>query len=323
MKKIILSAISGAALLASCNGGESSDSNTLAFNGLNNQSDSLSYFLGSNSAKSLAAGNMQALISTGSFMKGYKDGEAGDSILVGQEFIPRIQKISEAQRTAELTPIKLTNNISFSGLKTKKDSVSYFIGADIHRGLQSFGMDVYFQDHAFLQGFIDQTNGDSLILSDNDGAAIANAIQQEKQAEKDKEQAAQFEDKIAADVAYLNGISEKEGVITLPSGLRYEILKAGNGPKPKATDVVSTHYHGTLIDGTVFDSSVERGEPAQFPVNRVIPAWIEALQLMPVGSKWKLYAPYQLAYGSQSPSAKIAPFSTLIFEVELLDIVSQ
>jgi FKBP-type peptidyl-prolyl cis-trans isomerase FklB len=109
-------------------------------------------------------------------------------------------------------------------------------------------------------------------------------------------------------------------VITLPSGLQYEIMKTGEGPKPTLEDKVTTHYHGTLIDGTVFDSSVDRGEPASFPVNGVIKGWTEALQLMPVGSKWKLFVPYDLAYGERGTGPQIGPYTTLIFEVELISI---
>jgi FKBP-type peptidyl-prolyl cis-trans isomerase FklB len=112
----------------------------------------------------------------------------------------------------------------------------------------------------------------------------------------------------------------REGVVELPSGLQYEVITMGDGPKPTATDRVNTHYHGTLIDGTVFDSSVDRGEPISFPVNGVIKGWTEALQLMPVGSKWKLFIPSELAYGSRGAGGAIGPNETLIFEVELLGI---
>ncbi len=114
---------------------------------------------------------------------------------------------------------------------------------------------------------------------------------------------------------------KRAGVITLPSGLQYEVITEGKGAKPKATDRVKCHYEGQLINGQVFDSSVKRGEPAVFGVNQVIPGWVEALQLMPVGSKWKLYIPSDLAYGEKGVGEAIAPNSTLIFEVELLDIV--
>ena len=114
--------------------------------------------------------------------------------------------------------------------------------------------------------------------------------------------------------AFLAANAKKEGVKTLPSGLQYKVLKSGSGKTPKATDTVKTHYHGTLIDGTVFDSSVERGEPVEFPVNGVIPGWTEALQLMKEGDKWQLFVPAKLAYGERGAGGKIGPNSTLIFE---------
>jgi FKBP-type peptidyl-prolyl cis-trans isomerase FklB len=120
---------------------------------------------------------------------------------------------------------------------------------------------------------------------------------------------------------FLNVNKGKEGVTTLSSGLQYQILKSGDGPKPAATDQVRCHYHGTLIDGTVFDSSVERGEPAVFGVNQVIKGWVEALQLMSVGSKWRLFIPSELAYGASGAGQTIEPNSTLIFDVELLNII--
>ena len=118
--------------------------------------------------------------------------------------------------------------------------------------------------------------------------------------------------------AFLAENKKREGVVELESGLQYEIMTEGNGPKPEATDTVTCHYHGTLIDGTVFDSSVERGQPASFPLNMVITGWTEALQLMPTGSKWKLFLPPHLAYGDRQAGAHIKANSTLIFEVELL-----
>jgi FKBP-type peptidyl-prolyl cis-trans isomerase FklB len=120
---------------------------------------------------------------------------------------------------------------------------------------------------------------------------------------------------------FLEENKKKEGVVTTESGLQYQIIKTGEGPKPAATDKVKTHYHGTLTNGTVFDSSVDRGEPVEFPVNGVIKGWTEALQLMPVGSKWKLFIPYQLAYGERAAGPQIPAYSALVFEVELLEIV--
>ena len=117
--------------------------------------------------------------------------------------------------------------------------------------------------------------------------------------------------------------AKRSGVVVLPSGLQYEVLAEGKGRKPKATDKVQCHYHGTLIDGQVFDSSIQRGTPAVFGVNQVIPGWVEALQLMPEGAKWKLYIPSDLAYGAQGAGEMIPPHSTLIFEVELQKILSK
>lgn len=135
----------------------------------------------------------------------------------------------------------------------------------------------------------------------------------------------QFKNKVADDnlaqgKQFLEENGKKPGVVVLASGLQYEIITEGTGPKPKATDKVTCHYHGTLIDGTIFDSSVQRGQPATFPLNMVIKGWTEGLQLMSQGSKWRFFIPPQLGYGDRQVSAKIGPNSTLIFDVELLGI---
>lgn len=131
----------------------------------------------------------------------------------------------------------------------------------------------------------------------------------------------QSQDNLAEGLKFLDENKSREEVTELPSGLQYEVLKEGEGEMPVPDDTVKCHYHGTLIDGTVFDSSVERGQPADLPVNAVIPGWQEALQLMPVGSKWRLFLPPELAYGEQGAGGVIKPNSALIFEVELLEIV--
>ena len=125
-------------------------------------------------------------------------------------------------------------------------------------------------------------------------------------------------DNLKAGETFLAENGKRENVVTLPSGLQYEIIKQGDGPKPSASNTVTCHYHGTTIKGEVFDSSVKRGQPASFPLNAVIKGWTEALQLMSVGSKWKLFIPPQLAYGNRTVSREIGPNSTLIFEVELI-----
>lgn len=145
------------------------------------------------------------------------------------------------------------------------------------------------------------------------------AAREIERAKQEEELKVQYKDTIAAGEKFFADNAKREGVVTLPSGLQYEIVKEGKGEIPTETDRVKVHYHGTLINGTVFDSSVERKEPAVFGVNQVIPGWTEALKLMPVGSKWKLYIPYNLAYGARDQGV-IKPFSTLIFDVELLGI---
>ena len=137
----------------------------------------------------------------------------------------------------------------------------------------------------------------------------------------DKLQNKKGEAALKAGEKFLSENKSKEGVVTLPSGLQYKILKEGNGPKPKASDTVKCHYEGRLINGAVFDSSIRRGEPAEFPVNGVIAGWVEALQLMNTGSKWQLYIPSELAYGARGAGQSIGPNETLVFDVELLDIV--
>ncbi|MEN6323169.1 MAG: FKBP-type peptidyl-prolyl cis-trans isomerase [Proteiniphilum sp.] len=160
---------------------------------------------------------------------------------------------------------------------------------------------------------IDKVQANGLIQTEVEKAQAAETARQEENLK------IQYKDSIAAGDAYMAENAKRAGVVTLPSGLQYEILRAGNGAIPTDTDKVKVHYHGTLINGTVFDSSVQRGEPASFGVTQVIPGWTEALKLMPVGSKWKLYVPYNLAYGS-ADRGTIKPFSNLIFEIELLGI---
>lgn len=203
-------------------------------------------------------------------------------------------------------------------LSTLNDSVSYGIGLLVAQNFKSQGMDL---NPDFLNKAInDVLKGGTPLISDMVAQQTANRYMMKVQEQKMAEQAKQFEPNKLAGEKFLAENAKKEGVVTLPSGLQYQILKAGDGPKPTANDKVKTHYHGTLIDGTVFDSSVQRGEPITFPVTGVIQGWVEALQLMPVGSKWKLFVPESLAYGIRGSGPTIKPYSALVFEVELLSI---
>ena len=192
---------------------------------------------------------------------------------------------------------------------------SYAIGLQIGQQLKDSGLkdlDI----NAIKQGLEDVLTEKQPILPLNELHDALRQIHERAMAEKKKE----AEKAAQAGVDFLKENLTKEDVKSTESGLQYSILKEGDGKIPAATDTVRVHYTGKLIDGTVFDSSVERGQPAEFPVNGVIRGWVEALQLMPVGSKWRLYIPQELAYGSQGAGASIPPFSTLIFDVELLAI---
>jgi len=197
--------------------------------------------------------------------------------------------------------------------KNLMEKVSYALGLSLGNNLKNSGIDTL--DYAKLaKGIQDVLEQKTPEMDVQEAQAIISEFFQELQ-EKASEAT------IKAGKEFLSENAKREGVVTLPSGLQYEIMTAGNGQTPAASDKVKVHYHGTLIDGTVFDSSVRRGEPATFGVTQVISGWVEALQLMPVGSKWKLYIPSNLAYGAQGAGQQIGPHTTLVFEVELIDIV--
>ena len=193
------------------------------------------------------------------------------------------------------------------------DKVSYALGLSIGNNFQTSGIK-QLQVEDFVKGLEDVLGEKQPAISYEEAKQVINdyfmKLQQER-LEINKQAGAEF----------LEINRHKAGVVELPSGLQYQVLKQGTGAKPSANDKVKCHYHGTLINGTVFDSSVQRGEPATFGVSQVIPGWVEALQLMPVGSKWRLFIPSNLAYGEHGAGDVIEPNSTLIFDVELLDIV--
>ena len=192
------------------------------------------------------------------------------------------------------------------------DKVSYALGLSLGNNLLSSGITAL-NVEKFSKGVQDVLEQNHPEISYQEAQNVINEYFQNLQAKLS-------EKTIAEGKAFLEANGKRSEVITLKSGLQYEIIKEGNGAVPTANNTVNVHYHGTLIDGTVFDSSVRRGEPATFGVTQVIAGWVEALQLMPVGSKWKLYIPSNLAYGAQGAGQHIGPHTTLIFEVELLGI---
>ena len=194
------------------------------------------------------------------------------------------------------------------------DKFSYAIGLGIGQNLLSMGArGINVED--FAQAISDVLNGNNTAITHNEAREIVNKYFEELEAKMNAEN-------IEKGKAFFAENAKKEGIVTLPSGLQYQVLKEGNGKKPAATDRVKCHYEGTLIDGTLFDSSIKRGQPAVFGVNQVIKGWVEALQLMGEGAKWKLFIPSELGYGAQQAGELIPPHSTLIFEVELIEVLS-
>jgi len=210
-----------------------------------------------------------------------------------------------------------------TSLKSGLDSTSYAFGTSIGAGLKSTGLSTLNYD-VLLKGLKDAFTGGKTILDQqqaqqciNDALSQASAVRNKAEAEANK---IKYAPMIKEGQTFLEENKKRAGVQTTASGLQYEVLTAGTGVKPTATDSVLVHYKGTLLSGKQFDSSYDRGEPISFPLNRVIPGWTEGVQLMPAGSKYKFFIPYNLAYGERGAGADIPPYSTLIFEVELLKV---
>ena len=193
------------------------------------------------------------------------------------------------------------------------DKFSYGLGMGIGQNLLSMGVkDMNIED--FIKGISDVLSGNKTELTHSEAQKVVNEHFQ-KLAEEAYAVNRNAGEKFLAENA------KKESITTLPSGMQYEVIKEGNGKKPSATDHVQCHYEGTLIDGTIFDRSIKRGEPAVFGVNQVIKGWVEALQLMQEGAKWRLYIPYDMAYGEHGAGEMIPPYSALIFDVELIKVL--
>jgi FKBP-type peptidyl-prolyl cis-trans isomerase FklB len=225
----------------------------------------------------------------------------------------------QAQKKPVKKPVAVATASVF---KTQNDSLSYSIGMSLANFYKQQGVTNI--NTVMLNRAIKDVELGKSLLTEEQMTACVNNFMQKKQAEKMDESRKANAGIIAANHtagdAFLAANKTKPGVVTTASGLQYQVLTEGTGPKPLPTERVKCHYHGTLIDGTVFDSSVDRGEPIDFAVTGVIQGWVEALQLMPVGSKWKLFVPADLAYGDNAAGPKITPGSTLIFDVELISI---
>ena len=200
------------------------------------------------------------------------------------------------------------------------DKLSYALGIGIGTQLRDLGATNLVAED-FTQAIIDMIKGNESAIDSHEAQKLVNDFIQDAEARKHAEMAAKGSKAKAEGENFLKENSQKDGIKTLPSGLQYEVLKEGNGKKPKATDNVKCHYEGTLIDGTIFDSSYKRGEPAVFPLNGVIAGWTEGLQLMNEGAKYRFYIPFNLAYGENGAGNLIPPYAALIFDVELIAVL--
>lgn len=203
---------------------------------------------------------------------------------------------------------------------TPDEELSYVLGMDVGNSLKRYGADIDFD--IFIDAMRTTLKGGETMLTPERAVKVKRSFLQRKRNELTAERKAAGEKNLAEGEAFLAENKNKEGVTTTDSGLQYQVIKEGTGAKPQATDKVTVHYRGTLLDGSEFDSSHTRGKPATFPVKGVIAGWTEALQLMPAGSTYKLFIPSKLAYGERGGGNKIGPNSTLIFEVELLKVVA-
>ena len=203
-------------------------------------------------------------------------------------------------------------------LKTQKERMSYGIGVDVARNFQRLGLDLDLD--VLTNAMRDVYSGGKLLMSEEDLRAAKSVYQVEMREKQVAAVRRAAEENKIVGIAFLAENKGKEGVVTLPSGLQYKVLKAGDGKMPKASDTVECHYRGTLLDGTEFDSLYSKGPPAKLTVSAIIAGWREALKLMPVGSKWQLFVPPQLAYGERGNGRGVGPNETLVYEMELLAI---
>ncbi|MDR2913114.1 MAG: FKBP-type peptidyl-prolyl cis-trans isomerase [Alistipes sp.] len=297
MKKVSLAVMAATVVAISCGIMSSCTARSPKAN-LSTDVDSLSYAFGVSNAQGLDGYLMQMGIDStmmSSFIRGLNEGVAIDP--------------DDKKRLAQSMGFQIGQQM---GSRQMLDNLNQRVfGADSTQQISRANL---------LAGFIAAANKKDLAMSETDAQTY---VQTKSNEIRKNALEAQHAEKKAADLKFLEDNKNKEGVVTLRSGLQYKVVKEGTGPKPTATDIVKVDYVGTLISGDEFDSSVKRGQPAEFGVGQVIAGWTEGLQLMPVGSKYIFWIPYDLAYGEDGRPGSIEPFSTLIFEVDLLDIVKQ
>ena len=302
MKKLLFLVLPAIFLFA-CNSGKNNDKEDQQTKeeqvDFSDEISNTSYSIGMQISESLITGGLNDYVNIDKIVDGLNDQLDEKSDI----------SLQEADQILQSFVVDIQNSVDVS---SSASSASYAIGVQIGENFIMQGLDTVLNIGSLKIGLKDHFEKKSKI-----GIEEANQNVQKFFSEFQKSQSG---DKIAEGEKFLEENGKRSEVTTTESGLQYEVLEVGNGPKPSLSSTVKTHYHGTLLDGTVFDSSVERGEPISFPLTGVISGWTEALQLMPVGSKWKLYLPYDLAYGEKGSPGGIAPYETLIFEVELIDI---
>lgn len=293
--------------------------------------DSISYIMGANDGQQLSQSFKQqkfdSLLNLDLYFKGIKDATSKEPKL-DYEVKDKMSMVQEFFREYQMNQMEMAKDSTgtvkpMATKKEKTDSISYIMGANDGQGMvegfKTAGLDTTISFELYLQGLFTTGNGKESLIPIKENIPMIQDFFQELQQKKLMKEFGHIKQQ---GEEFLAKNKAREEVTETESGLQYEIIKEGKGAKPTINDKVKVHYHGTLADGTVFDSSVERKEPIVFNVGGVISGWTEALQLMPVGSKWKLYIPYELAYGTRpQPGGKIKPFDMLIFEVELLEIV--
>lgn len=313
-RKLLLILCAGSFLLFSCN--NSAFKNTK----IETEIDSVSYSMGilvsqgvtGEGVEELNAESIAEAVDATFNNEEYRIPEEEAAIVLNKYFDKLRQKLQSQNPMDTLQQDNLVDEADVKTTKGEIDTCSYGLGISLSTYYQALGLEEM-NSSALGKGIEDFfNNGDILIDEQDANMAVMNYF--------NKLRALMAEKNLKEGLNFLEKNKSEEGVVTLESGLQYVIMQEGSGKKPLETDMVSVHYHGTIIDGTVFDSSVERGTPAQFPVNGVITGWIEVLQLMPVGSKWKVFIPTELAYGENPRPGVIQPNMMLIFEIELLSI---
>ncbi len=311
MKKLLY-LLPAVLLMYACGGGgvAGSGDNILA-----SADDSLCYAIGAITANNFKDQGLN--LNSTTYRAGF-DAAANGNGYLSQDALDKVfaQFSMEMQMKAQMKQMNPGGeNTPFS---INVDTLSYAMGMDLFNNIKDSGVNM--NSAAIYAGNADAYVDAASKLTDDQIKGHMEAFSKKMREVAMAKQAEQLPKNIAVGAAFLAEKEKENGVKKTESGLLYKVVKQGNGPKPKATDKVEVHYHGTLIDGTVFDSSVDRGEPIEFPLNRVIPGWTEGVQLMPKGSKFTFYIPYNLAYGERGSPPKIEPGAALVFDVELLDI---